>query len=214
MISGLIVKVEKTANEEAVVNLVNSAWPDIKIMPQANDPKNLLNEIMMKIWEMKHEQSKKKQKGKPKKEEDKRQKIDVEALLDRIQSSILLDEFERTLKRIHSDIITILSRTYCYTVMVNQDKNLTDIAKAFGSKAEKNLSSSSIIQNPKTMYKLIVEFKMYRLTQIAPARDDLHLLLTHSSEIQEYLETNQKAKDFWCNGSMVLKLDWFLGSNN
>jgi hypothetical protein len=32
-----------------------------------------------------------------------------------------------------------------------------------------------------------------------------HLLLTHSSEIQEYLETNQKAMEFW---------DWFLGSSN
>jgi len=93
--------------------------------------------------------------------------------------------------------------------LVNQDKNLTDIAKAFGS-----MSSSTIIQNAKAMFKLIVELKMYRLTQIAPTREDLHLLLTHSSEIQEYLETNQKAKDFWWNGSIALKLDWFLGSNN
>lgn len=52
--------------------------PSIKEMPEANDPNDLLNEIM-------------RQKGKPKKEEDERQKINVEALLDRIQSSILLD---------------------------------------------------------------------------------------------------------------------------
>jgi len=40
-----MISVEKTANEEAIVDLANLAWPSIKEMPEANDPNDLRNEI-------------------------------------------------------------------------------------------------------------------------------------------------------------------------
>jgi hypothetical protein len=218
MILGLITKVESAERQDQINQLVDESWQKIRNIPEAKIPKDLLNETMIQVWTLKKKNAKRPRdlaKPESKQGDDKHVKIDIEDLLHRIHGTITTNEFERTLNRVNglSDILIILSRTYCYTMLLNQGKKNADIATSFGSKAEKKKASSSIVQNPKTLHKLIIECKMHKLTKTAPTREDLHSLLTRSSEIEDYLKKTPIVQELWCGDKVTLTLAWFLGGH-
>jgi len=129
---------------------------------------------------------------------EKRQKPDVKELLERLKCVVNSSQHsaERVLARLtRSDYFTILTRAYCLHAM--QGKTAAEKVQALGSKAKAKATSSSLMQLPKNLKKLLIQCKMYKLRHACPNRELLGQVLRNTGYIEAYLEENPKEQAWW-----------------
>ena len=148
-------------------------------------------------------------------EGQKRAKLDMGVFLEQLRRMVVEDNsLERMVARCANgaaNYLELLGRTYILFDCIQRGKQ-DDFAHQMQCRA-KDTSNSSMIQQPRALYKLMVGMGMHRLRFLAPTGPDTLLRLLNSRRcLEAYMDDHPEELEWWMEEDGVQPTQaWFLG---